>query len=84
MTTGAYESISVEVGAHFAAPLPPEKALENRYKVSISIFQGLFRNIIFRYVALVTIFDFFLSKDRTFFRALGPTLCIKKNLQKTL
>jgi len=49
--------------------------------VSTSIFQGLFRNIFSRSVALVTnklwaIIDFFF-KDRTFC-ALYPTLCIKK------
>ena len=81
MTTGAYKSISVEVGAHFGPPSPLERALENRYKVSISIFQGLFRNIVYRYVAFVTILDLF-SKDRTFFRALGPNLFMKKKLQK--
>ena len=57
----------------------------NKYQsvkhVSTSIFQGLFRNIFSRSVALDTnklwaIIDFFF-KDRTFC-ALYPTLCIKK------
>ena len=54
----------------------------NKYEygthVSISIFQGLFRNIVFRYVALVTkklsaILDFFL-KDQTFFHAVPKAM----------
>ena len=51
--------------------------------VSTSIFQGLFKNIVFRSVALVikkAILDF-LTHSRLF-TALYPTLCVKKNVQK--
>ena len=61
----------------------------NRYEsvthVSISIFQGLFRNIVLGSAVLVTeklwaIIDFF-SKDRTFFRAV-PNPMHSKNFTK--
>jgi len=64
----------------------------NKYEygthVSISIFQGLFRNIVFRYVALVTkklwaILDFF-SKDRNFFRPVINPMHKKNIFTKTL
>ena len=65
-----------------------KKKCFNKYEsvahVSISICQGLFRNTVFRSVALVTklwaILDFF-SKDWTFY-VLYPTLCIKKKFTK--
>ena len=51
--------------------------------VSTCIFQGLFKNIVFRSVALVTtklwaILDFF--RDQTFFRPYPPLKIIKKML----
>ena len=51
-------------------------------RISSCIFKGLFKNIVFRSVALVTkkvmgYFRFFFT-DRTLFSALSPTLQIKK------
>ena len=54
--------------------------LNKNESVSVSIFQELFRNIVYRYVAFVTILDLF-SKDRTF-STLYPTLCIQKEFTK--
>ena len=53
--------------------------------VSTSIFQGLFKHIVFRSVALVikkswAILNFFTPPG--LFTALYPTLCIKRKLQK--
>ena len=64
--------------------------VENKYQsvthVSTSIFQGLFKNIVFRSVALVikklwAILDFFFTNSRLF-SALYPTLCVKNYKQK--
>ena len=60
----------------------------NKYQsvthVSISIFHGLYKNIVLRYVALVTkkvmgYFRFFFQRP-DFFSDLYKTLCIKKSL----
>jgi len=64
----------------------------NKYQsvthVSISIFHGLYKNIVLRYVALVTkklwaILDFF-SKDRTFFPTCTKRYALKKVFKKIL
>ena len=61
----------------------------NKYQsvthVSTSIFQGLFKKIVLKYVALVikklkAILDFFPHSG--LFTALYPTLCIKKKIYK--
>ena len=56
--------------------------------VSTPIFQGLFKNIVFRSVALVikklwAILDFFFTNSRLF-TALYPTLCEKKKINKKI
>ena len=55
-------------------------------KIPKKIFQGLFKNIVFRSVALVikklwAILDIFFTHSRLF-TALYPTLCVKKNYKK--
>ena len=66
--------------------------LKNKYQsvthVSTPIFQGLFKNIVFRSVALVikklwAILDFFFTNFRLF-TALYPTLCEKKKIYKKI
>ena len=62
----------------------PKKSFKNvkNIKTNIKVFQGLFKNIVFRSVALVikklwAILDFCFTHSRLF-TALYPTLCIKK------
>ena len=66
--------------------------VKNKYQsvthVSTPIFQGLFKNIVFRSVALVieklwAILDFFFTISRLF-TALYPTLCKKRKKKKNL
>ena len=62
-----------------------KKLVLNRYEslthVSISIFQGLFRNIVFRYVALVTILNSFYQRPE-FPRCTQPNNALKNFFTK--